>query len=334
MTAAHPTDSVRPGARAKRLIRARLLRLGLALGLALVLVDIALRLLFGLGNPVLYQRDPACGYLPVPNQHVWRFFCHNDINAYSMRSPEFPAIKPAGSLRIMFIGDSVTYGTTHIDQSKIFTSLIARDLPTQLHRGVEVLNASAGAWAPANEAGYLKSRGTFHADVVIFVLNTGDLDQPFEPGQFSSAGGYPDHKPLCALSEVWERYVWPRLTYAVASDAGSLASSSPRVSEVLPSVLASLAEANSLVTRSGASFGIVYSPSRGGYWENATYAGGLRTLRHWAQDQGIPFLDLTAFYAPCAPKDIYQDGIHLREKGNEVAARAIEQQWKWPALSN
>src|SRR5437763_17186053 len=110
-------------ARRKRKFRWAARLAGTAIILLLV-IELALRLVLGLGNPVIYQPDPACGYLPVPNQHVTRFFCRNDINSFGLRCPEFTANKPPGTLRILFVGDSVTYGTTHVDQSKIFTSLL------------------------------------------------------------------------------------------------------------------------------------------------------------------------------------------------------------------
>src|SRR5205085_2864502 len=113
------------------------------------------------------------------NQRISRFFCRNDINSAGMRSEPIRTPKPSDELRIMFVGDSVLYGMTHVDQSKIATTILARELPTQLHRPVEVLNASAGGWAIGNEVGYLRSRGTFQSDVVVFVLNTYDMGQPF-----------------------------------------------------------------------------------------------------------------------------------------------------------
>jgi lysophospholipase L1-like esterase len=42
----------------------------LALLLPIVALELFLRLVWGLGDPVVYQADPDCGYLPAPNQHV------------------------------------------------------------------------------------------------------------------------------------------------------------------------------------------------------------------------------------------------------------------------
>src|SRR5436309_1640347 len=101
-----------------------------------VLTELLLRLVAGLGDPVVYQFDPDCGYLPAPNQHVTRMGCRNDINEFGMRSAPVESQKRAGLLRVLFLGDSVTYGTTHVDQGQIFTSLVGPELKRRLGREV------------------------------------------------------------------------------------------------------------------------------------------------------------------------------------------------------
>src|SRR5205814_2503693 len=130
-------------------------------------------------------------------------FCHNDINAAGMRSAPIVSPKPKDEFRLLMIGDSVLYGMTHVDQSKIATSILARELPEQLHRQVEVLNASAGGWAVENEVGYLRSRGTFDADEVVFLLNGYDLTQPFNDLVPGVALTFPAQNPPLALWEGW-----------------------------------------------------------------------------------------------------------------------------------
>lgn len=328
MVSGDPTDAARPPA--TRWWRRWAWRGALGLILFLCLSEIVLRLVLGLGNPVLYQYDQDCGYLPVPNQQVYRFFCHNDINSFSMRSAPIAPQKPPGVLRVMCVGDSVTYGTTHLDQPKIFTSLLADELPGKLHRPVEVLNASTGAWAVANELGYLKSRGTFGADVVLFILNTGDLVQQENRPRLTLSGGYPDHRPPLALYELWVRYVAPRiLRPGAGADPGSLASESPDVDHLTPIVLEQLSEGRRIAAKSGAKFGVVYSPAHGGEWDAPAYARGWLLLKQWAARNEVPLIDLTETYAAVPAREVYQDGIHLSERGNRLAADAIERKWPW-----
>ena len=300
----------------------------------LLAFELALRFALGLGNPVLYRYDDACAYLPEPGQHVRRFFRENDINSLGMRCPEYALHKLPGVLRILFLGDSVTYGTTYVDQSEIFTSLLARDLPQRLKRGVEVLNASAGAWAPANELGYLRSRGTFDADVVVFVLNTGDLVQPMNRQPLLLANGYPDHRPPLALYELWVRYVRPRVFHGASEvDAGSQAAPVD-VMQQTPPVLEVLDEACRFAREHRAEFRILYIPARGEQWENLQYARGFEMLRSWAGRNQVPLLDLSSDLTSRPKLEVYQDSIHLRPAGNQIVAHAVEEKWTWPLVED
>lgn len=306
----------------------RLLRAAVALLALLLASELVLRLAAGLGDPVIYRPDADCGYLPVPNQHVRRFGARNDINAYGMRSPDVPASKPAGALRVLFVGDSVTFGTTRVDQSEIFTSVLAAELPARLGRPVEVLNASTGGWAVSNELGFLRSRGTFGADVVLFVLNTGDLTQGPSTPVLTLEAGYPDHKPPFAWWELWARYLRPRLLHRPpAADPGSQASSALSDGNATEAVLRELAEAKRFAERAGARFAVVFSPARGAEWEQPVYAAGLASLKDWATAEGVPLLDMTETFAAAPAAEVYQDGIHLRPRGNRIVADAIEKAW-------
>jgi hypothetical protein len=95
-------------------------RIGWASPFVFILVlEVSLRLVFGLGTPVLILPDKGeaeggYGYILVPDQDVRRFFAHNKINRLSMRSDDVSLTKPKDHIRVYFIGDSVTYGTTYI----------------------------------------------------------------------------------------------------------------------------------------------------------------------------------------------------------------------------
>ena len=110
-------------------------------------MEIFLRVALGFGHPLLYKADAACGYVVQPNQNIERLRCLNLINHAGMRSPEFADQRPAGTLRVLLIGDSVTYGTTYVQQDQIFSALLATGLPAVVHEPAEVLNAGVGGWA-------------------------------------------------------------------------------------------------------------------------------------------------------------------------------------------
>ncbi|HWB53001.1 MAG TPA: SGNH/GDSL hydrolase family protein, partial [Tepidisphaeraceae bacterium] len=288
-----------------------------------IVADVALRLSVGLGTPLLYRSDPDAGYIVAPSQNVYRLFCHNDINQFSMRSPAVQTPKPKGEYRILFVGDSVTYGTTFVDQPEIFTSLLDQQLPNLLHRPVEVLNASAGGWAVGNELGYLRTRGTFDSNIVFFVINTGDLTQPFAESPVDLSPGFPSHDPTCALSELFERYLLPRLRHQSVADPGSTATTQPDIAHETPDVLNMLGKADKIAIDAGAKFTIVYTPAVGPDW--AGLGPALKMLEDWCKSHSIDLINIAPLVSDLPEDQIYFPAghIHFRPKGHVIIAKAI-----------
>lgn len=179
----------------------------------LIATEVILRVVFGLGNPVLLQTDAHTGYRFRPNQVVFRFGKKTEYNQYSQRSEPININKPQGTLRILMVGDSVLNGGNPTDQKETIPELFKKKLITKI-RSVEVLNASAGSWGIGNELGYIRKFGTFESDAVILVISTHDLTQPTSTSKrVGNDPNYPTQAPLFALQEVWTRYLWPKLSF-------------------------------------------------------------------------------------------------------------------------
>ncbi len=297
----------------------------LAFLILIVATELGLRIVLGLGHPLLYQTDPACGYLPRPSQDIVRFFCRNTINQYGMRSPEFAMPRPKTTYRVLCLGDSVTYGTTFVTQDQIFTARLAVSLPDVIHSTVEVLNASAGGWAPSNEFGYLQSRGDFDANLVLWVWNTGDLSQPvciLHPSL-----SFPTENPWTAIGESWSRYAAPRLFHQpVPSDPGSTAAATQDAGQIARN-FELLGQAKALAAQAGAAFALVYVCSPGADFQTPGYEAAHQQLIHWTADQAIPLLDLTDAFHANGWLALTFDGIHLRPQGDALVAREILTHW-------
>jgi len=302
-------------------------RMACAFGILVLVVLISeavLRFAVGLGNPILIQPDPACGYILKPDQDVFRFFVHTRTNHYGMRSDEVPPVRNAGTLRILFVGDSITYGTTRVDQREIFAEVLHRDLPAIVNRPVEVLNASAAAWAPANELDYLRSRGIFSADLVLLVLNSGDLTQRRATAAEVS-DDLPLKRPATALSEFYTRYIRPRMArLSRRTEAGDRIAANADL--VARQNLADLGSIDALVTRQGARLIVTYIPFRRDIPEDSSGPGPVFSA--WAAAHHVSMFDLTAAEVPYSAKDITLDnGVHLNARGHSIVAHAIEQAW-------
>lgn len=82
----------------------------------------------GLGNPPLSVAHPTIEYLFKPNQDVRRFGNRVRINAYGMRSDDFPESKPESEFRLLIFGDSVLNEGALTDQASLATELLPQKL--------------------------------------------------------------------------------------------------------------------------------------------------------------------------------------------------------------
>lgn len=191
----------------------RLLRAGGVLAVLLVVLaaagEVALRVVWGLGDPPLYVLDDEIEYMHKPSSSYVRMGNHVRINQWSMRADEFPARKAdERELRVLLMGDSIIAGGARIDQTDLAAAVIGPELARIAQRPVVVGNASAGSWGPPNLLAYAKRFGFLESDVVVLVLNSNDYDDV--PGLEPIGPQWPTRKPALALQEVAENY-GPRL---------------------------------------------------------------------------------------------------------------------------
>jgi hypothetical protein len=286
------------------------------------LSEAILRFAFGLGNPVLNVPDATCAYILKPDQNVFRFFAHTRTNRYGMRSDEVSSSRSPDTLRVLFVGDSITYGTSRVDQSDLFTERLHKDLPAVLHRPVEVLNASAGAWAIDNELSYIRSRGIFQSDLVVMVLNDGDVAQP--RSTIADVGDdLPSERPATAIGELYSRYLRPRIFHnARHIDAGDTVAAD---SATIGMNLADLDAVQTLVTGQGARMVLVFAPFRG---DVPVKSAKPRTiLQGWAAAHHVAMFDMTPAELGYSSKEITLDNVHFNAKGHGVVAQEIERLW-------
>jgi hypothetical protein len=103
-------------------------------------------------------------------------------------SREFPYAKPAGTLRVIALGDSHTQGY-EVRQSATFGAVLERYLR---HRGVraEVLNAGVSGFSTAEELAYLENEGyRYQPDVVVLGFYANDFEDNLKAGLFALKDG-------------------------------------------------------------------------------------------------------------------------------------------------
>jgi lysophospholipase L1-like esterase len=174
--AAELPPPVPPAPRRRRALARLLLVAGAAL-LALGVAEGALRVL-GVGGVMTFAPDERWGYLMRPGQVVYAYGHPVATDARGLRAPAGREPGPPTALRILFVGDSVTYGGGRIREAELFCRRVERALAEE-GVPVRVTNASAPGWGPQNWRGYLAAEGLLGADVVVLVLPECDLARPF-----------------------------------------------------------------------------------------------------------------------------------------------------------
>ncbi|MDY6785372.1 MAG: SGNH/GDSL hydrolase family protein [Cyanobacteriota bacterium] len=299
-------------------------------------LEIILRLSFGLGNPVLVQRDPQTGYRFQPNQRLSRFGKAIAYNQYSQRSEAIASPKPSNTLRILMTGDSVLNGGTPIAQ----TETISEQLEAQLSRNrktVEVLNASAGSWGIGNQLGYIRKFGLFDSDLLILQIGTHDLTQPTSTGdRVGNDPNYPQRPPILALQELWARYLFPRLALKfnrrLPTTEIPLTENSE---EQLRKNLEMLREIVAIARQNKTPVLVLYTPN----WtdvlpEPSQPPHKAEFVRVLAALQ-VPLIDLHAAWSNwpkiATVQSYFRDSVHLTASGNQMAVRLLAEN---PAIAS
>ena len=111
--------------------------------------------------PYLYAANPA----------------HPDISSQGLRDREYAIPKPEGMLRILVLGDSVTFGTG-VSRSETFPKRLERNLRRR-GKQVEVINAGVNGYTAYNEVHYyLSEMRRYEPDIVVLAVVLNDAVNP------------------------------------------------------------------------------------------------------------------------------------------------------------
>lgn len=163
------TPNVPPRSRLKPWLQNLALMVG-TFALCFIVLEISLRIA-GYGNVEIYEPDPVLYWKLKPNQDCYTKVDHKPVhvNSCSTRGPEFQIAKPAGTIRILSLGDSKTFGWG-LTEAESYSGLIEKQLQQHVGSGkkVEVINAGVNAWSYAQMHAYLREHGLkYQPDIVI-----------------------------------------------------------------------------------------------------------------------------------------------------------------------
>lgn len=285
------------------------------------------RVYLGLGTPPLYVEHPTIEYLHKPNQDVRRFGNRVLINAYGMRSENFPRHRQPGEIRIMVFGDSVLNGGSLTDHAKLATTLLAKSLRARTGRQVTVGHISAGSWGPGNWLAYVREYGFFDADVVMLVASSHDYgDNPtfHKLDEFT----HPTRTPLSALVEGATRYL-PR--YLPQLDSGGdtpEAGYAPAPADAERAhALGDLQEFLQLARQHGGKVVVLqhYEKRELG---RATLPEGHAYIKALCEELQIAAVSLEPAFTAALQEGFtpYRDNIHLTDSGQQLLAEIMQRE--------
>jgi hypothetical protein len=168
-----------------------------------VAAEILLKRLAGLGNPVLFHSHPSYGYRLQPNQETWRFGgAHFKINNLGLRARH--DWDPGRKSKILFLGDSVTYGGNHVSNHDLFSERATARLA-----GFDSGNAGIPNWGVENVYGLVVEAQFLPASVYVSTFIENDFYRGLQQGQKLPWVKY--ERPLFALQELadfaWHKFV-------------------------------------------------------------------------------------------------------------------------------
>ena len=215
-----------------------------------------------------------------------------------------------GTLRLVFVGDSITYGGGSIPESELFVNRVSTVLQSRSTAKVETINLSAPGWGIANMAGYIAMNGVYDADVVIWVLPECDfrrLKTSLEEQHFLT-------------DQPWSRLLYMAYLATTQNAIRQQKDKGQENETIFEGNVALLMETLKKLALNGTRVGLVVLPSEN---QGKSYELDTRILRTMAVAHSIPILDTTQTFQLKRSDDLYLDGAHLSRNGHKVMAESI-----------
>lgn len=177
--------------------------LAVMFSMLLLLTELGLRYVGGLGDPVLYDSSPLYGFRLLPNQKVKRFGDATiKVNNLGLRTDVDWDDRTEN--KILLLGNSVTYGGSYISNEDLFSSLAVKNMP-----GFQSGNAGVNGWGVENIHGLIVETNFLPAQTYVTVL----VEEDFYRGMIRMLGQpYWCVKPGSAIRELLFTYYFFEMT--------------------------------------------------------------------------------------------------------------------------
>ncbi|MDX9752319.1 MAG: SGNH/GDSL hydrolase family protein [bacterium] len=279
------------------------------------------------------------------------------INSQGYRGPVIPYAKPAGQVRILFLGDSITFGYRIERDQDTIPAQVEANLQNHTGRPITAINAGVGGYSPWQEWIQLQSEGLrYDPDWILlsFVLNDvtekirlvqfGGKDRGYQLSQ--NINGMLDHSNFYFFLT---RKLLPTLVLGIQTRQGAvekelqfgqslvLDADSPQIQALWDITLANMEKIITLCQRENKKIGLILFPYTFQIVNADTMNQPQEVVIAFAAKHGVPVLDLLPLYAekftaePILMDDLFFDDNHPTAAGAQAAAEWIAA-WLEPQL--
>lgn len=295
----------------------------------------------------IFMRDSELGWRLKPNsEDIWGGV-RVKINGKGLRGPELDFRKSPNVLRILYLGDSVTFGYMLESYEQTFPFLVETILEKKSKKKIETINAGVGGYSPWQEYLYLSREGIKYSPnliVISFVLN--DVTEKFRLKRF---GGWDEGHQLSrtlSLSDkssiFWfARWIGARIRFGSniqeeainreILDVKTLVNhpTHPNVKSAWKITLENLTKIFSFCRERDIPVILIIFPYAFQFDDVRDYSTPQMILAKHAINNKIPVIDLLPVLSQkmkeqgMRPQDYFLDRDHLSPLGCEVAAEII-----------
>ena len=278
-----------------------------------ILTELCMEKFMGLGNPILYDSSLIYGFRPLPGKTYTRFKgAQVKFNNLGIRANE----DWEGNIdnKILFLGDSVTYGGSYISNQELFSYLAVKDF-----NGWQSGNAGVNAWGVENIYGLVVETNFTPAKVYVTTLTEGD----FERG-LNRMTGQPffNISPRYAFKELW-LYFCCKQNDKRYMDWQEFATPAER-KYVIKKAVGKLKKMEMFLSSKDYQHFIFITPNKNQF---LGIEGKDNLITNILSDYELkPIYILDKLRSKLNTENIYHDSVHLTKKGHEVWGEVIKEE--------
>ena len=292
--------------------------------LSIFFLELLLKM-YGLGNPIIYETNYSYGYSLKASQSVVRLNKSKiTINKKNLRATlEWDNKK---SNKILFLGDSVTYGGSYIDDKEIFSELVCSNLKNK--KKYLCGNAGVNAYGVDNIKNRILYGEIQDAEWIVVTLIEADGFRSFQ-NVLSIPAFLETPRILPALQEIFLHLTWKVNIFLRSGYSYNNLSQTKKITDSINVFQDSFRSLNNtLINESikGKKILVVFHP----YKENVL--SGIESAEYKLmknifkeEKSKILFLDMFPVIKSSYSTKLYYDHAHLDKKGHSLFAEKISE---------